>query len=511
MGNRLSSGPEWHTILAVVQSQADQNWTDLTADVAGVLGNWTAGAGPLHRKLTDTLRAAIEGGDLAPGAKLPPERVLAAQLAVSRSTVVAALDRLRSEALLISRQGSGTRVSPDVRRPVGDGTVPGGRGHAVFRRLVEGPGDTISLACAIPRCLPAVVEAAAALTATDLTGPTARTGYHPLGLPELREELAALHTREGVPTDPEQILVTTGAQQAINLAATLFVRPGDTVIVESPGFPGVVDVFRAAGARLLTVDVDDEGARVDQIERLARRSPVAAVFVMPSFHNPVGVAMSESRRRQLASLSVELGLPVIEDNAMEHARLGLTPPHPLGALDDGPVVTIGSLSKVLWGGLRLGWVRASEDLVNRLVRLKVVHDLGTGVMGQLVAARLVPRFEALRAERQAELLDSLQTLTTLLERDLPGWRWDPPQGGPSLWVRIPWGDTDTFGQITLRHGVEIVPGSAMSPDGSHRDHLRIPYVFDRAGNEALVERLAAAWRAYAPSDRSEQGHLSVVV
>ncbi len=500
-----------HTITTVVQGQAGQNWIESSADVAGALGDWTRGRGPLHRKLADALRAAIVEGDLAPGVRLPPERILATQLAVSRSTVVTALDRLRSESLLVSRQGSGTRVSPDVRRPLGDGTVPGGRGQAVFRRLVEGPGEMISLACAISSCLPEVVEAASSLTPADLAGPTARLGYHPLGLPELRQELARFHTREGVPTAPEQILVTTGAQQAINLAAALFVRPGDNVIVESPGFPGVIDVFRAAGARLLTVDVDNEGARVDQIERLARRSPVAAVFVMPSFHNPVGVAMSESRRRRLSVLASELALPVIEDNAMEHARLGVVPPPPIAALGEAPVVTIGSLSKVLWGGLRLGWVRASEELVNRLVRLKVIHDLGSGVMGQVVAARLVPRLETLRAERQAELLASLEHLTALLERHLPGWSWERPEGGPSLWVRIPWGDTDTFGQITLRHGVEIVPGSTMSPDGAHRDHLRIPYVFGAETNEALVERLAEAWRAYAPSGGSEQGHLSVVV
>ena len=465
----------------------------------------------MHRKLADALRAAIGRGDIPPGARLPPERVLAAQLAVSRSTVVVALDRLRSEALLVSRQGSGTRVSPDVRRPVGDGTIPGGTGQAVFRRLVEGPGDVISLACAIPSCLPAVVEAAAGLSTADLAVPMARTGYHPMGLPELRKELAELHGREGVPTRTEQILVTTGAQQAINLAAALFVHPGDAVVVESPGFPGVLDVFRARGARLLTVEVDDEGARVDQIESLARRSPVAAVFVMSSFHNPAGVTLSETRRRRLAELSAELGLPVIEDNAMEHARLGVVPPPPLGATGGGPVVTVGSLSKVLWGGLRLGWVRASADLVGRMVRVKVVHDLGTGVMGQLVAARLLPRFEALRDQRQAELLDSLQTVSSLLTHHLPDWSWDRPQGGPSLWVRIPWGDTDTFGQIALRHGVEIIPGSAMSPDGAHRERLRIPFVFDRPVSEALVARLAEAWRAYAPGEGAQQGHLSVVV
>lgn len=501
-----------HTIWVVVQRQTDRNWTEDAVDVPIVLGDWTAGPGPLHRKLADALRAAIVAGDLAAGARLPAERVLAAQLSVSRSTVVVAFDRLRSEALLVSRQGSGTCVSPQLRRPLGDGTVPGGTGQAVFRRLVEGPGELISLTCAIPPCHPAVAEALTGLTPADLAGPLARTGYHPLGLPELRQALADLHTRDGVPTRPEQILVTTGAQQALNLAAALFVRPGDTVVVESPGFPGVLDVFRAAGARLVPVGVDAEGGRVDEIDRLARRGPVAAIFVMPSFHNPVGVAMSGSRRRRLAALATELGVPVIEDNAMEHARLGVTPPPPVGAMGDGPVVTVGSLSKVLWGGLRLGWVRASEELVGRLVRVKVVHDLGTGVVGQLVAARLVPDLEHLRAGRQAQLLDALATLTGLLERRLPGWRWERPQGGPSLWVRIPWGDTDTFAQVALRHGVEIVPGSAMTPDVASRDHLRIPFVFDDARTEALVDRLAAAWAAYAPGRPSGRGEpLAVVV
>ena len=497
----------------MVQRQSEANWTDPAdgAHVGGVLGDWTAGRGPLHRKLADALRDAILAGDLPAGARLPAERVLAGRLSVSRSTVVVAFDRLRSEGLLVSRQGSGTRVSPDLRRPVADGTVPGGTGQAVFRRLVEGPGQLISLTCAIPPCHPAVAEALTELTPSDLEVPLARTGYHPLGLPELRQALADLHTREGVPTTADQILVTTGAQQAINLAAALFVRPGDSVVVESPGFPGVLDVFRAAGGRLVPVGVDGEGARVDEIDHLARRSPVGAVFVMASFQNPVGVALSEGRRRRLASLAAELRLPVIEDNAMEHARLGFTPPPPLGAMGDGPVVTIGSLSKVLWGGLRLGWVRTSEELIGRLVRVKVIHDLGTGVLGQLVASRLVPRLEDLRETRQAQLLDALGTLTGLLQERLPAWRWERPQGGPSLWVRLPWGDTDTFAQIALRHGVEVVPGSAMTPDVASRDHLRIPFVFDRAQTELLVDRLAAAWAAYAPGERSGREPVGVVV
>lgn len=469
------------------------------------------GAGPLHRKLADGLRVAISAGALPAGARLPPERLLAARLAVSRSTVVAAYDRLRSEGLLVSRQGSGTRVAPDLRRPLADGSVPGGRAALVFRRLVEGPGEVISLGCAVSRCHPAVAGALATLSGDEVADALARPGYHPLGLPELRHALAALHTREGVPTTPEQILVTTGAQQAINLAATLFVRPGETVVVESPAFPSVLDVFRAAGARLVSVPVDADGARVDEVDHLARRMPVAAVFVMPSFHNPAGVALSEPRRRRLASLAAELGIPVLEDNALEHARLGVTPPPPVGARGDGPVVTIGSLSKLVWGGLRVGWVRSSEEMVGRLVKLKVVHDLGSGVVDQLVAARLVPQLEELRASREAELLASLDLLGDLLRARLPGWRWERPQGGPSLWVRVPWGDTDTFAQVALRRGVEIVPGSTMSPDGTHRDHLRVPFTFGPEGLPSLVDRLAAAWAAYAPGGQASRGDVGVVV
>jgi DNA-binding transcriptional MocR family regulator len=132
-------------------------------------------------------------------------------------------------------------------------------------------------------------------------------------------------------------------------------------------------------------------------------------------------------------------------------------------------------------------------------------------VGQLLASRLVPRMEELRDQRQVQLVDALSLLTGLLERHLPAWQWERPRGGPSLWVRLPWGDGDTFSQVALRHGVEIVPGSAMSADGAWRDYLRIPFVFDRAQTEALVERLATAWAAYCPDERSRPEPVGVVV
>jgi DNA-binding transcriptional MocR family regulator len=486
----------------------------LHMDIVAALADWSVGPGPLHRKLTDALRAAIERGTLPAGTPLPAERALARMLAVSRSTVVVAYDALRAEGLLERRQGSGTRVAADLPPVRRDGTVEGGTGATIFRRLIEGPGEVISLACATSPAHPAVGAAFGALTAEGVAPVLAGHGYLPLGLPALREAIAELHSRAGLSTRPEQVLVTTGAHQALHLIAGLLVRPGDTVVVENPSFAGVIDVFRAAGARLAPVAVDDEGADVAAMEALVRRGVPAAVYVMPSFHNPVGVAMSRSRRHRLARLAAESGVPIIEDNALQHASLGAAPPPAVAALADdaaASILTVGSLSKSLWGGLRVGWVRAPEEVVARLARLKALADLGSPVIDQIVAAHLVPDLERLAAERSAHLREQCARLEALLAERLPSWRWTPPQGGGSLWVRLPHGDAASYAQVALRHGVEVVPGAAMSPDATHTDHLRVPFTFDDATLDALVDRLAEAWRRYAPTGHATARDLAVVV
>lgn len=284
----------------------------------------------------------------------------------------------------------------------------GGSAGAIFSRLLDpGDGSLLSLACAASPAHPAVTEAMAEVAADDLPELLTSNGYLPLGLPVLRREIASLLSRSGLPSTPDQVLVSTGAHQAINLAAALLVRPGDTVVVESPSFPGTIDMFRAAGARLVAVPLDDEGADVEAIGATMRQSPPAAVYVMPSFHNPAGVTLAETRRRRLARLAAEAGVPVVEDNALEHARLDVEPPPPVAAFapvgDHAPVLTLGSLSKALWGGLRVGWIRAPEDCIARLARFKVMSDLGSPLLSQAVAARLLPRMESLRGERAALL------------------------------------------------------------------------------------------------------------
>lgn len=474
------------------------------------LGAWSTGLGPLHRKLAGALRAAIGDGRLPGGARIPSERELAMRLHVSRSTVVAAYDALRGEGLLQSRQGSGSRVVAGAGPTAVDRDGPDL--SPIYRSLLAGDErDVLSLACAVTRCHPAVHEELSAIAA-QAGELLAGSGYQPLGLPSLREAVAALLSRTGLPTTPGQVIVTSGAQQAIVLAAECLVGPGRDVVVESPGFPGTIDAFRFRGARLVAVPVDGEGVDADAVAAAVAAHPPAAIYLMPSFHNPTGAALSEHRRRRLAELSATSGVPILEDNALEHLRLDVDPPPPIAAFaPEAPIVTAGSLSKVAWGGLRLGWLRAPEPLMGRLSRVKAMSDLGTPMLDQAVGARLVPRIEELARDRRVELRRSLADAGELLGRLLPAWRWQPPTGGPSLWVELPTGTASSFAQVALRHGVEVIPGEVMSPTGEHRRHLRLPYVGERPVLEAVVYRLARAWDAYRPATTPLERPFGVVV
>jgi DNA-binding transcriptional MocR family regulator len=468
-----------------------------------VLGLWSEGPGPLHRKLTDALRSAADQGRLPTGERLPSERDLAQRLAVSRSTVVTAYDALRAEGVLESRQGSGTRVRagaggralrPD---PLDDFTV-----SPLYRTLIDVRDDVISLACATFPAHPRVAEAIAEVVAEEGDKLLAHNGYLPGGLPALREALARMLTDNGTPTAPDQILVTTGAQQAVTLATLLLVRPDDEVIVESPSFSGTLDVFRTRGARVVSVPVDDDGVDARAVAHAVDAGRPAAIYLMPTFHNPTGVLLAANRRRDLAELAAERGVPIVEDNALENAPLDedRLPPIAAYAPPDAPVLTAGSFSKAAWGGLRVGWLRGPAPLISRLTELKAMNDLGSPLFDQAVAARLVLHLERMRVDHRRMLNRNLGLVSDLLADLLPSWRWRRPKGGPSLWVELPSGSASAYSQVALRFGVEVIPGDQMSPTGDDRRHLRLPYTAEPPVLDETLRRLAQAWAAYAPAD-----------
>lgn len=477
-----------------------------SADVhrlAAELGDWTVGTGPLFRRLARALAAAVDRGVLAPGARLPSERALATATWSSRGTAVAAYDQLVGDGVIERRRGSGTFVADPDRR-AGDAGLPADReGSALLARLVgTGAGPTsgaprvIDLSIAVLRDPAGLPDTSVATS--DLVGPAPGDG--PWGRLALREALARELTRGGLPTESGQVVITTGAQQAISVAAACWVRPGDRVVVEDPTYPGALAAFRAAGADVVGVPVDAQGVDVGALgEALASRP--ALVYVQSAGHNPTGSVLADHRRRQVAALVIDARVPLVEDvalGALAWGRGGARGAPPIAAhVGDHPTVVAGSLSKAFWSGLRVGFARAPEPVAARLARVKATQDLGSSEVGQLLAARLLdhpdtPRF---LADRNAELARRHRTLTSQLGRLLPDWRWTDATVGLGLWVQLPTPDADRVAHLALRHGVAVATAEGLAVAGGHPDRLRLSFAEPEPLLVEGVTRLAAAWEA----------------
>ena len=446
------------------------------------LGRWSAARGPLYLLLADRLRQLIDAGQLPPYAALPPDRVLAGLLAVGRSTVVAAYDHLRQEGKLQRHQGRGTWVAPavlsGVRPPVTASANP------LFVNYLEPMDGVLSLACTAPSGPPPELAAAYQRAVARLAEAVGDgIGYHPVGLPELREALARRYTRRGVPTTPEQILVTTGGQQALALIAELYLAPGDQVLAQSPTYPGALEVFRARAAVL-------HGAAIEQ---WPAGPPPRLAYLNPTHHNPTGRTLSALERRRIVELAAAREFPLVDDTVLNGLSFGGAEPPDLAAFAaPGQVLTVGSMTKTVWGGLRTGWIRAAEAQVAQLARIKAIHDLGSPVLEQLAAVELLPDLDEIAARRGRELNRRHDLACSLLTSLLPEWEFERVRGGQCLWVRIP-GNASAFAQLALRHGVSLLPGDAL---GGSADRLRIPFTAVPGELEESLHRTATAWAAY---------------
>lgn len=468
--------------------------------IAGFLSDWRLGQGPLQRRLADRLRDVIERGDLVAGAQLPPERTLARQLGLSRTTVIGAYDLLREEGWLQSRQGSGTFVAaPKAVEGHRDQLLAQLARNPIFSGLIDSPATTIDFAAASPGAATAVVTAAR-LAVDDLGAYLRGHGYFTSGLPTLRQAIAVHLSKTALPTTEDEVLVTTGSQQAISLLATLYVEPADGVVVESPTYPGALDALRSAGARLFTIPVGEQGVSPDDLRQVLGRTRSRLAYITPSFNNPTGAVIPSKTRSELTKAAADFQTTLVEDHVLADIALDVVEaPPPISAFaHEGNVVMIGSLSKLFWGGLRVGWIRAPGPVIRRLARVKAVADLASSVIPQLIAVRLLPIVDEAKRERRQELTARRQQLTSLLQELLPSWTWKQPAGGLSLWIRLPKGNATDFAEVALRHGVAVVPGPTFCPDEGCQEYLRLPFVLDPGWLESGIRRLARAWAAYAP-------------
>lgn len=441
-------------------------------------------ARPYYRALADAMRAAVMGGQIPVRVRMPAERDLARTLGVSRTTVTAAYDLLRERGFLESRQGSGSWTAlPDPAVTADNPWL-----------AVDGEG-LIQLHAAAPPA-PSALRAAMAQAVEEVPRYGMGNGYHPLGLPVLRERIAARYTERGLATRPEQILVTTGSQHAIMVVLGVLAGAGDAIIVESPTYPHAIDAARRLGARVTSVGVSSGGWPEDLVSGAMRQAAARLAYLMPDFQNPTGALMDDATRSAVVDAARRVGTFLLVDETWSELALDeVARTAPMAAFDTGgTVISIGSASKLWWGGLRIGWIRTTAALARRMAQHRASVDIASPVLEQLVVAALFERLAQTRAERRRTLRASRDALVTELRARLPGWEFAVPAGGGTLWIRLDSGSAVSLAEAAACHGVRIAPGPWFGLEGTLDGYLRLPFTQPPQVLREAVTRLHTARR-----------------
>jgi 2-aminoadipate transaminase len=350
-------------------------------------------------------------------------------------------------------------------------------------KVAEQP-DVLSFAGGLPapELFPAeaIAEAAAFVLANE-AGPALQYGVTE-GHGPLREWIAARFTASGVRTRADDILITHGSQQGIDLVARAFLDTGDRVVVEDPTYLAALQAFSLCEAVPVPVPSDEEGlctAALGDIDEAAGDEPPSLLYVVPTFHNPTGRSLSETRRRELVRWATTRGVPILADEPYADIRFAGARCSPLAALDEDLVIQLGTFSKTLAPGLRLGWIRAPEPIRKKLTTLKQAADLHTSTMNQRVVAKLLETFdfdahlERVRATYRSRHAAMDRALAGVMPA---GTSWSQPEGGLFVWLTLPPGvrDMDVFSAAIARK-VAVVPGSPFFVAPPRRGHLRLSF------------------------------------
>jgi DNA-binding transcriptional MocR family regulator len=457
--------------------------------LASKLGGWRGLVGSsAYAALADRIRLLVLDGRLALGTRLPAERELAAQLNLSRTTISAAYAELRDSGYLESLRGSGSVVRLPSR---------GSREHETIA-----PPEFLDFSQATVPAVPAVA-AAAERAAALLPSYLGESGFDPIGLRALRQALADRYTARGLPTDADELMITVGAQHAIGLVARTLLSRGDRALVESPTYPHASESLRAHGARLVPVAVTtDEGWDELGLEQAFRRTSPTLGYLMPDFHNPTGRSMPSEQRERVAALAGGQGTTLIADETMGElgfrdlridAPLTLPFAASVPAEATARIVTIGSAGKTVWGGLRLGWIRADRELIQRIARVRYSSDLGTPILDQLVVLELLGEYDRILADRRAYLRAGRDHLLARLRDRLPEWTLPEPEGGLTLWINLGAPVSSQLALAARNEGLVIAAGPRFGMNGVFERFLRVPYSHPPELIDRAVDALASAW------------------
>lgn len=459
------------------------------------------GSEPLFLQIRDRIIEMVESGALEAGDRLPPTRTLARNLGAHRSTVVRAYDELRAKGYVESRAGSYTTVrrrsrwpgarAPDPAPSEGNaldgsdgrpGTVQTLDRHPfkgqVKSRCSEGDIDFSELSAD-----PALAPAAALrsyLRRTLLTNPGAALDYaDPAGWYPLRETIAARLRLHGVATGPEEILITAGAQHAMDLVLRLLARPGDSIAVEAPTYGMGHALFRLHGVLPVEVPMGNDGMNLDRLEEGLAKDRPRLVYTMPNFQNPTGITMPQARRERLLSLCEKHSVPILEDGFEEEMKYFGQAVMPIKSMDArGIVLYVGTFSKVVFPGLRLGWIAAPRSVVEDLTEIHHVTCLSGNTLAQAAVARFVAEgaYERYLRRVHRSFRARMQIMLQGLETHLPeGCSWTHPEGGYTVWLTLPeegWSEEE-IEERCGEFGVRVSPGRLYYLTPRSAPHLRL--------------------------------------
>ncbi len=474
---------------------------------------------PPYRQIRDRVIALVESGDLAPGDRLPATRRLARSAGVHRSTVLRAYGELWSLGYLRSRPGSYSTIS----RPRRTGAAP----HAAGASLIDWEGtarrtgvrtqeqtpwvppgiargrDVVDFATfsADPRLAP-VDDLRRCLKAVLLERGRELLDYgDPSGHPALKEALLRRMRVHGVEVAADELMITSGAQHALDLVLRLLAKRGDVAVVESPTYAAAVRLFRLHGLELRGVPMLPTGMDLDTLARVLRRRRPALVYTMPTFHNPTGISTSGEHRQRLLRLCESSRVPLVEDGFEEDLKYSGKIALPVKAIDrHGVAIYLGTFSKVVFPGLRIGWIAAPRDCIRRLVAIRRASSLSGVALVQAATARLcnLGLYDACLRRIHASYRGRMQRMLDGLASWMPaGAEWTRPEGGSTL-LLTPRGaaaDEEALRERLLHAGVRVEPGRPFFPHAPDRPHFRLS--ISRVDEEEIEEGCRRMGRALA--------------
>ncbi len=465
-------------------------------------------ATPIYRQLIAQIRSLVESGDLPAGARLPASRSLARQQGISRISVVNAYRELRDAGLLSSQTGKGTFVArqqtasamPRAQPPEPSQRAPALRHMLRTDRregIIDFSGGTPPTEFFPVRYLQDAINQVIDRDGADALSYEVAEGYQPLRI-AVRDYVRAI----GIRCRHQDVLITGGAQQAIDLVVQSLMKPGETLLTADPTYLGIIDIAQARRVRIHGSPVDDQGIRIDALEQACRDLQPRLIYVMPSYQNPTGHLMPLHRRRQLARLAADLRIPILEDEVYREFRFDGEALPPLKALDEsGVVIHTNAFTKVLLPGVRIGYLVADGAWHERLVRVKQAADISTSGLNQRAIHLLLERgVLGKQLERnRLELRRRRGAALAAARRHFPAdANWFSPRGGLYLWVELPADGpsaADTL-HAALEQGAAFAPGDQFSTRGRHKQALRLNFgLHPPALIEAGFLRIGEAWRS----------------